>query len=476
MESTSAPTQIETTIDTTTAPPSINDISTNRYLSVEISKLMPLITDDLSDPETSIYLNAAVLLAKESKDMMRTENFAQGINKAAKASAKIEKLCDAKLEKNPEFQILKAPFYYLLANNIITYVERASDVFGNVAQLPEPEDSEAESEIEEDEEDENEPDASNNAEEEQKQGDKEEEKSIPKVDENEPKIEEEKQQLNQLEQDEPHKDPEDYAGQLCDDAYEHLEIAIQLMENFMDSQGCLEAYRPLRKQVIINLMIDVHNREAELFSFKEQYKESIQYFDKVVDLCSSDESSNVDNLRLMASALYNIGFCNQQMKMNEPASKAYKQAVEVMKTSIIIEMGRNGQKVDEAKKTAELLVQPSIFDNDSLKELKALLQEILIKVQETNDQEKIDEQIQQIKKDEGEEVKVDENFGKPMANSDQFKDMTACIKIGKKRTHNEISNQLTTSAEDKLSQNESKKMKLNNDSQGNSENQNATTA
>jgi len=59
------------------------------------------------------------------------------------------------------------------------------------------------------------------------------------------------------------------------------------------------------------LLIDVHNREAELFSFKEQYQESIQYFEKVVELCSQDDSSNVDNLRLMASALYNIGFCNQ---------------------------------------------------------------------------------------------------------------------------------------------------------------------
>lgn len=34
-------------------------------------------------------------------------------------------------------------------------------------------------------------------------------------------------------------------------------------------------------------------------------------------------------------------------------------------------------------------------------------------------------------------MKVDENFGKPMANAEQFKDMTCNIKIGKKRTYNE---------------------------------------
>lgn len=43
-----------------------------------------------------------------------------------------------------------------------------------------------------------------------------------------------------------------------------------------------------------------------------------------------------------------------------------------------------------------------------------------------------------MKKDEGEQVKVDENFGKPQANADQFKDVTVNIKIGKKRTFNEM--------------------------------------
>lgn len=74
-----------------------------------------------------------------------------------------------------------------------------------------------------------------------------------------------------------------------------------------------------------------------------------------------------------------------------------------------------------------------------------------MKVQETKDQELIEEKLQQIKKDEGEQVKVDENFGKPQANAEQFRDVTACIKIGKKRTHNEISNSVQTAPEDKLS-------------------------
>lgn len=73
---------------------------------------------------------------------------------------------------------------------------------------------------------------------------------------------------------------------------------------------------------MMNLLIDVYNREAELFSFREQYKEAILNFDKVVDLCSAGEIDS-ENLRLMTSALYNIGYCNQQIKQNEEAKKAY---------------------------------------------------------------------------------------------------------------------------------------------------------
>ena len=35
-------------------------------------------------------------------------------------------------------------------------------------------------------------------------------------------------------------------------------------------------------------------------------------------------------------------------------------------------------------------------------------------------------------------MEVDANFGKPMENAAQFKDMTATIKIGKKRTQPEM--------------------------------------
>ena len=87
--------------------------------------------------------------------------------------------------------------------------------------------------------------------------------------------------------------------------------------------------------------------------------------------------------------------------------------------------------------TNEKLIQPSIFDTDKIKNLKELLTELLLKYQETVEAEKVNEELEQIKKKEGEDVIVDANFGKPMTNAEQFKDMSCSIKIGKKRTYNE---------------------------------------
>ena len=64
--------------------------------------------------------------------------------------------------------------------------------------------------------------------------------------------------------DEPQKDQEDYCGQMCDDAYENIEIAIQLIENFMTSTTD-ESLKEERKRVVLNLLIDCNNRDAELF-------------------------------------------------------------------------------------------------------------------------------------------------------------------------------------------------------------------
>lgn len=105
---------------------------------------MPLITEDLSNHETNLYINAAVQFAKEAKDAQRAGDYGKAVNLAEKAVKRIERLCSIRVEKEPQFNILKAPFYYLMGNAIVCYVECTTDVFDKVAPIPSPEDSEQE--------------------------------------------------------------------------------------------------------------------------------------------------------------------------------------------------------------------------------------------------------------------------------------------------------------------------------------------
>jgi formylmethanofuran dehydrogenase subunit D len=53
-----------------------------------------------------------------------------------------------------------------------------------------------------------------------------------------------------------------------------------------------------------------------------------------------------------------------------------------------------------------------------LKDLKSLLGDLVCKVEETHESKQIEEQLEKIRKEEGEQVKVDANFGKVQANAD----------------------------------------------------------
>lgn len=93
---------------------------------------------------------------------------------------------------------------------------------------------------------------------------------------------------------------------MCDDAYENIEIGIQLIENFISSNPALSVER---RRVVLNLLIDCNNRNAELFQFKEQFQEAIGYFEEVIKLVPV-EAFDLENMRILSSALYNIGYCN----------------------------------------------------------------------------------------------------------------------------------------------------------------------
>ena len=90
------------------------------------------------------------------------------------------------------------------------------------------------------------------------------------------------------------------------------------------------------------------------------------------------------------------------LKLNEDANIAFSKALEVIRTCIVFELQKNGNKTVSLETPFEQLVQPSIFDDDTLKELKELMGDLIAKVEETKESKQIEEQLERLKKEEGE--------------------------------------------------------------------------
>ena len=116
------------------------DVSTNSVLSVELSRLAPLVLAQVT-AEDEARLGAAVAAARESRELLRAGNFAAALHKASKAVRRVEELVELRKEASPLVGVLAAPFYFVQAYGLISYVESNVDMFGNVPVLPEVEDS-----------------------------------------------------------------------------------------------------------------------------------------------------------------------------------------------------------------------------------------------------------------------------------------------------------------------------------------------
>lgn len=107
---------------------------------------------------------------------------------------------------------------------------------------------------------------------------------------------------------------------------------------------------------------------------KEQLPESIVDYLKVIELCTEHKK---DNERTMASAFQSIGQCNNLMKRNLEAKEAYEKASMVIRELLITKLRQLGKAIDEDTVTEKQLVEPSIFDDEAVKELKDVYQEML---------------------------------------------------------------------------------------------------
>ncbi len=191
-------------------------------MQIDLADLVALIFGD-AQPTSQ-----AVTYAKQSRDHLKAAEYELAMKLAGKAAKTIETLVSLRSESPVDYNVLNAPFIYLLAHTHITYIEMETDTMGMLAPLLAGDDSDSEEEG--DEEGEGEGEAMGN-----KEG------------EEEPKIEEEVQQINTsslavAEDKEEEKsggekatgeDPKPYSEIAYEESYSDISLAIQMLEDFV---------------------------------------------------------------------------------------------------------------------------------------------------------------------------------------------------------------------------------------------------
>jgi len=213
--------------------------STNRYLSLELSELMPLINDNEAfTQEDQSFLQAALEQVSTALELKRKEDFSGAMKAVSKAVRRVGELVTLRKQTSPAYEVLEAPFLYQQGNILLTYIEAKSDVFGNVAPL----------EVEETESEESEGEEEDAAEEQPAEGEAEAPVTeAERAEPDEPRIEEEKKVSSDDKEeekvaaaDDDKEDGEANSASMLEDVSESFQAAIQLLGDFITGSlgGC----------------------------------------------------------------------------------------------------------------------------------------------------------------------------------------------------------------------------------------------
>ena len=164
---------------------------------------------------------------------------------------------------------------------------------------------------------------------------------------------------------------------IVDDAFDNLVAAIQVPEDFIN--GGIAGDTKLRRNVLSNLLIDAYIRLGDITLFREDIMGAIESFRKAVELCKEFSDGNE---RILASTLFTIGCCFQQVSNNTEAQVSFSDSIEALRTALFLKLAANKQAVPENPSTDSLL-KPSIFDSEEIKDLRGILQDMVFKHQET---------------------------------------------------------------------------------------------
>lgn len=189
-----------------------------------------------------------------------------------------------------------------------------------------------------------------------------------------------------------------------------------------------------RAKALSGLKIDTTLRRADFSQIYGDIENAKIDYANVIKLC---EEFTDKNERVLSSSHFSLGKLHEDSGDKESAMKHFKSAAEVLKLLLLSDMKAKGQHMEvpsDGQISVEKLIEPSIFDDDRLKDLKASLLEIHSYVR---DFEEHFHKWELAKKEaqKAQEVQVTKEFGEAPKDKDQF----TSIKIkSKKRTADQV--------------------------------------
>ena len=132
-------------------------------------------------------------------------------------------------------------------------------------------------------------------------------------------------------------------------------------------------------------MIDTYIRLGDITLFKEEITEAIDSYKKAAELCKEFSAGNE---RILASTLFTIGCCFEQIQNYTEAGRAFSESIDALRSALFIKLAANNQPVADQSVPTENLLRPSIFDSDEIKDIRAFLQDVVEKLKETKEQER----------------------------------------------------------------------------------------
>lgn len=234
---------------------------------------------------------------------------------------------------------------------------------------------------------------------------------------------------------------------LAQDIFENFGLCEQILNDFqagdlLKDASLTDEQKNTRNKVTSALKIDTTLRRADFAKFYQDLDSSMADYSEVINICKQFPEGNE---RIMGSAFFALGQIHLESNRREEALTKFLSVESILKQCMFTKLKEAGQSEIDTAAEVSVLIQPSIFDDDKIKELKSSLADVQEYITECKQLENIQPQLDQMKKEaqeakeqaeNGVDTSVPEGFGETQKDADTFRKAPL---LRKKRKVEEIS-------------------------------------